>query len=803
MGLIRDAASFRRGTRPKHVAILACVVLTVLQYVVAGALANRTGLHREVFAETGFSGPRLAHGVASGISLAFLDDDETLPRRYFSVRWRGFWYLPKATTVELNGVGDDRLDVWVDGALVLERRPGRHDEIPVVLTLDPGVHLLRVDYQQRGGNAGVDVRLTLPHERDAQPLSSQYLFPEVPGGGDLRLVRWAAFGRLVPFLWAALMVFLWISSLALSPRRATIGWESVAGPTSDRRSVIFAVVAYTVAIGMFVKNAWVAEDAHIVFRSVEQLFAGNGPVWNPHERVQAFTSPLWFGLVAFSRTVSSDLYLNVIVLSGALWLLTVRNLQRLAPNNVAFALGVLLCVSSIALHDYTSSGLENVLAYALATSLLLQVVHLERDRTPGAGHDVARTLTCLCLMFGLIAVTRHDLVLLVLPTVAFAVWRQRHLITARSWLSLAAAACLPLASWTLFSLFYYGFPWPNTAYAKLNTGIDRADLVVQGLRYLQASLLREPVTPVVIAAALIACLRSRPAYRFVGAGMLLNLLYVVSVGGDFMLGRFLSYAYLVGVCVLIRQPPCLPGFLLGLGQVSFMRVSPAAFTGAAVVLYSVLFPHTPVNSLASDYAHNKGAEGRFGVTSERDYYPELALLNYWRHFGDDGGWPYLHRWAQHERAAHGRYSVHQHGAIGMRGYVAGPDTIIVDIYALADPLLARLPAHPGSRIGHFGSSRPDGYMERLQAMVAARLDIPDARHVRTDYPAALRPWRRDVTVERIESFSRMYPIAPPELNEFYTRLAIVTQSDLWSTERLKTMLLFNLGAFDHLAAVKP
>ena len=587
------------------------VALTVIQSIVNEALTDATGLRREVYAETSFGGARLADGTTSSIGLALLDEDETLPRRHFSFRWSGFWYVPEASTVTLNGEGDDRLDVWVDGELVLERRPGRHERAPAVLSLDAGVHVLRVDYQQYGGDAALDVHLTLPHERNPQPLSSQYLFPEVPDSNDLRLVWWrASLHRSVPVLWIALIALLWMRLLLLlsppathqSDVRATIGSASPTGPPPhDRRTVILAVVvAYTVAIAMFVKNAWVMEDAYIVFRSVEQLFAGNGPVWNPHERVQAFTSPLWFGLLALSRTLSSDLYLNVILISGALWLVTVRNLQRLAPNSVAFVLGVLLCATSTALLDYTSSGLENVLAYALSTGLLLQVVRLERVPLP----DVTRTLTRLCLMFGLIAVTRHDLVLLVFPPAAFAVWRHRHLITARSWLSLASAACLPLTAWTLFALFYYGFPWPNTAYAKLDTGIDRTDLVVQGLRYLQVAFLQDAVTPVIIAAALITCLRSRfAASRFVGAGVLLNLIYVVSVGGDFMLGRFLSYGYLVGVCVLVQE-------CRGTIVKAKYGVNAAALTGTAVVLYAVLFPHTPVNCLAP----GGGTSGVCGVS---------------------------------------------------------------------------------------------------------------------------------------------------------------------------------------------
>ena len=34
---------------------------------------------------------------------------------------------------------------------------------------------------------------------------------------------------------------------------------------------------------------------------------------------------------------------------------------------------------------------------------------------------------------------------------------------------------LPLLAWELFSLLFYGFPFPNTYYAKLNTGIPKAE----------------------------------------------------------------------------------------------------------------------------------------------------------------------------------------------------------------------------------------------------------------------------------------------------------------------------------------
>ena len=111
------------------------------------------------------------------------------------------------------------------------------------------------------------------------------------------------------------------------------------------------------------------------------------------------------------------------------------------PNRVAFAVGVLLCLASSALHDYTTSGLENVLAYALLTTFLHQLVRLQY----GSSHprNTFRSLFLASVALGLIAVTRH-LVLLMLPPAAFLAWTHRCALSARRTLALAGAATLPL-----------------------------------------------------------------------------------------------------------------------------------------------------------------------------------------------------------------------------------------------------------------------------------------------------------------------------------------------------------------------
>ena len=753
------------------------VVLTGLLLVLAGQAADRTGLRRQVFPDIGFRGEPLVDDISGDISLSFLGQDETLPERFFSARWQGYWYLPEGGTVELYGAGDDRLDIWIDGNLLIQRTPPADMQTEGrFVPLDAGFHEIRVDYEQHGGASVLRLGFVPPNDRGTRVLPSHQLFHEAPTLDDVRLVQRAATLRhIVPVLWATpvAIAFLLLPAATSATRR--------------RLRIVLAGVAWVLAVVVFFKNAWVSDDAYIVFRSLEQVFAGNGAVWNPHERVQAFTSPLWFGMLLFPRIISTDVYLNVVVVSFGLWILTVRNLQRLAPNSEAFATGVLLCVASTAIFDYTTSGLENVLGYALITYFLLQLIPLSRYGLHAQAAN--RALFRLSLAFGLILVTRHDLLLLVLPPAAFAVWSHRRLLSMRNGILLGLVVLLPLVAWTLFSLLYYGFPWPNTAYAKLNTGMDRALLVAQGFRYLQVALLQDLLTPVVIAAGLaISQLSPRhQVYRFVGLGIALNLAYIVWIGGDFMLGRWLSYSCLIAASLCILRLPTIRAHWLGLrGHGASNPSRPpswpnaTALTSAAVVMFAVLYPHTPVNCWRPDYQHNRQL---FGIEAARDYHDALNLFGYLFRPARDGVLP-DHRWAR--SGLDFRRStelVRPHGAIGMRGYMAGTEKVIVDIFGLADPLLARLPAEvPHNwRIGHFQRELPDGYIERVEAAAG-------------DFVAGSA-----VTAERLEVLSRTYPIAPPELNDLYDRLALVTQTDdLWSTERLKTILLFNLGAYDYL-----
>jgi len=450
-------------------------------------------------------------------------------------------------------------------------------------------------------------------------------------------------------------------------------------------------LAVLAAVAVFVKNAWVSEDAYIIFRSIEQLFAGHGPVWNPHERVQVFTSPLWFWTLAAVRVFSSHVFLNAIGMGLVLWLACLVVIRRMARSPGAFALIVLALLVSNGFADFTSSGLENSLLYFLLALFVLYY------RQTGASQVDPTVLTRLWLVAGLIVVTRQDQVFLLLPALLGVSWRHRatwsgYTLTVRLLLGLG-----PLVAWTAFAVIYYGFPLPNTAYAKLSTGIDSFVLIRQGLKYCLTSLGLDTVTLLVIG-VLVGWGRKVPQVRLLAAGVVLQLGYVVGIGGDFMQGRFLAASYLVAVLALVA--------------VADWRLVQRRALWVGLGLYAALYPHTPLN-VPPRYpvpAIVLGVADERGISNDAlSVWQFIACRRERRRFPD------LNWRRDAEAFRDGDDLVIVRANIGVFGYAAGTDKIIIDSLALADPLLARLPVTGSWRVGHYPREIPAGYVESFTA----------------------------------------------------------------------------------------
>lgn len=500
---------------------------------------------------------------------------------------------------------------------------------------------------------------------------------------------------------------------------------------------------------ILIRTAWVCDDAYITLRTVDNFIHGYGLTWNISERVQAYTHPLWMFLVSGVYVFLQDGYwvllgLNILCSSAALVLLL-----RLAGRNVfGLFIGFLLLLNSKAFMDYSTSGLENALNHLLLAGFAVLYFNSDSSLSRWRG---------LIFLSALVALTRIDLWVLLLPPlvgVAGETRKQGHVPLAIMGKA-GLIGLLPFIAWEIFSLIYYGFPFPNTAYAKLYTSIPQGQLIQQGFCYLLESLRSDPLTLLSILMGLILGFRSGVARdRFLFSGVAFFLVYLILIGGDFMNGRFLTPVFFVTVLWLVRQPL---GFTV------------TALCSVLILILGLTSPGNPLRS-GEDYADHpaKSFWKHNGIADERGFfYQTTGLLKYQRGGGHLPKDPhYYDGQIVRERTANGQreFFVHSDGTVGFYGYAAGPNAHIVDIFCLADPLLARLPSI-GSftgkwRVGHYTRFIPSGYIETLRSGTNAFLN--------------------------------------PRMAEFYSHIARITTGPLWTFSRWRSIFYMNLRYYDSL-----
>jgi len=563
-----------------------------------------------------------------------------------------------------------------------------------------------------------------------------------------------------------------------------------------RSAKILLGLALLVFAFLLVRTAWVGDDVYITLRSVDNFVNGYGLRWNAAERVQSFTHPLWMFLFVTVYAPTRDAYLTALLVSCAASLLTFW----LVARRDGFAwLGVAILLFSKAFVDYSASGLENPATHLLLILFFIWFIEkrsAKSSRSTPVGPDFAlgtkplqsletleSDLLKLSFLAALLALNRLDAILFVLPALFYLLIspslrgadalsgaersrrarrrsnphageeiasRRSLAMTALKRLALATLGFLPLLLWEVFSLFYYGFPFPNTYYAKLGAGIPQAKLFAQGLVYFADSFTRDPLTLIVIFAGIgLALWRGQTRERLLALGNLLYLVYVLSIGGDFMSGRFFTASLVVSALLLVRL---------------LRDLTPRwkyAAVGAVVILG--LFAQPPNFILDMNQPRFTEHDLLTGINDERAYYyPISGLMNYQPGkeipFSSEG-------WVEHGKSlrANGK-SVVDEKNVGFIGYFAGPAVHIVDLYALCDPLLARRPASsPGKwRIGHYEREVPEGYLQTLRTGVNQ--------------------------------------IRDPNLAAYYDQLALIVRGPLFSRARLIAIWQMNTGQFEHLLA---
>lgn len=395
------------------------------------------------------------------------------------------------------------------------------------------------------------------------------------------------------------------------------------------------------------QRRWIADDGLIVLRTVRNLLAGNGPVFNAGERVETNTSTAWTYIVWFFSWLTQA-RLEYVVLGVALTLsvlaivfamLGSARLWGGSSSALLLPAGALVYIAVPPARDYVTSGLESGLVIAwlgLLFWLMVRWSQAERVRVPG--------LLGLVFLAGLAPLIRPEMTLvggLALLMIFLAPMPATRLRPSLLRLIIVAVAGLLPLGYQIWRMGYYGLPYPNTAVAKDAGGAKWEqgftylwDLV--GPYFLWVPLLILLVAGIVAARAAGRAgaeqaehsdapearwtLRFRQWLRspsavvalMLGSGVILTV-YALRVGGDFMHGRMLLsqlFCLLAPVMVLpLRLPEA------GLRSIPVRSAAFVATSLALVgtVVWSLLAMGTTAITTGTKISSS-------GIVDERVYY---------------------------------------------------------------------------------------------------------------------------------------------------------------------------------------
>ena len=493
---------------------------------------------------------------------------------------------------------------------------------------------------------------------------------------------------------------------------------------SARLSLLLsALVAGAFAFWGGFSRRWMSDDGLIVLRTVRNILAGNGPVFNIGERVEANTSTLWqYLIVAFSwvpgmRLEDVAMWLALIFTVIAAVVGTIAA-GRLWGQHMVLPFGIIIYLALPPARDFATSGLEWGLSLAwLAVWFALLVRWAE---------DSERTSALYWLAFwaGLSWLVRPELALYGGLTGVLLLALNR-----RNWRRIGGilAAALPLpAAYEIFRMGYYGLLTPHTAVAKSasesawRTG---AVYVWDTMRPYGLWL------PLIVAFGFGAWFvyqragkQALVAILAFGCGAL-HLIYVVKVGGDFMHGRmvllplFAMLLPVMAVPLTVVTGVATTGLVIWAGLViqrshdlgfdpfdknpiTLTIVDEREFWTAVLLRESGNPPRYAEDFLASDMMTNwTDAWDKALIDDSRTAALSLILVQ------ED---PNVFQWEPRSRMTGedaqtdlGQMPITAyHVNLGMTGMNASLDARVLDSVGLTTPLAARQPREPGGRIGH-------------------------------------------------------------------------------------------------------
>ena len=541
-----------------------------------------------------------------------------------------------------------------------------------------------------------------------------------------------------------------------------VGWPLFRYGTAVRVSlwVSVAVVAVLFAWGSW-QRRWIADDGLIVLRTVRNLLAGNGPVFNQGERVEANTSTAWTYLMYAGSWVGGPMRMEYVALALALFLsvlgvaLLMLGAGRLyAPSlrgrrAIMLPAGAMVYIALPPARDFATSGLESGLTLAYLGLLWWMMVCWSQ---PVRGRPDSRVFVgALAFVAGFSVLVRPELALmgglaLIMMLTAARSWRRRLLVV-------VAGGFLPLA-YEIFRMGYYGLLVPGTALAKDAAG----DKWSQGMIYLSnfnaPYAVWIPVVLLLPLGALLIAARRRPSFlrpvlapdygrlaravqsppavvAFVLVSGLLQGFYWIRQGGDFMHARVLLapvFCLLAPVAVI---PVMIPDgkdysretgywvagaasllWLATAGWSLWAANSPGMGDDATHVAYSGIVDERRFYAQATGHAHPLTAADYLdyprmaAILTALDNTPDGALL---LPSGNYTQWDLVPMLQPAPGSKEPQKPLHAvfFTNLGMVGMNVGLDVRVIDQIGLANPIAQHTERLKHGRIGHDKNLFPD------------------------------------------------------------------------------------------------
>ena len=518
----------------------------------------------------------------------------------------------------------------------------------------------------------------------------------------------------------------------------------------EKTKKIIFVTAFILIFLRILSYAWCSDDAFHIYTMAKNLLAGNGFTPTPGLRVNVATCPLWalvitFGMLFWNNPYAIGMIFNLLFSGIALFLLFRLIYKKENWFAILVCVTAILCFSKTYL-SYTTSGLENALILLLST-LYLEVFFQNE-------YFSKKELFKIALLEGLIAFTRMDCALIFSLTSVYAFLfrykKDKSDSAGFSWkklftlIPIALTGLSPFIFWELFSLFYYGSFVPNTALAKLNTGLPLNDYLVRGVWYTVKTGTWDIFVlfvPFCFVLYVVGKHYKIDKFFLTASGIALYFFYIIYIGGDFMLGRhFLSLFWVAFIVCEIGNDKTffIKSFFMAL-LILLFQIGFSVETREMLVSYGMPYPKL-IRTIQDKYT-SKLATSDYCWDERKVYYRHTGLLTMICDYLKNGKITIIYK------------TPHR----GIQWFYGNKQLYE---YILYDPLLSRLPAihSPDWVIGHMKRKIPAGYQETLDS---GENHIKDAN-----------------------------------LAFYYSKLKFMISGDLFDRDRIKEIFRFNSGKYN-------